>query len=81
MVLDTIKFGVRSHRTFEEHTWGVLQVIGGQEAQEAAAEQEGALIILSDQMHHPRAVHLGRGAAQLVGRYDLSSHLLEPAAR
>src|SRR3974390_3468021 len=64
----SVQLRIVFNRTLAWHSRWIFEVVRRQEAQQATTECHRALVVLCDEVHHPRAVHLRRRTTQLVGR-------------
>jgi hypothetical protein len=79
--------GVDRHQGFEQRVGvdgavaldlrRVFEVVGGQEAEQLLAQQNGVAVVLGDEVDHAGMDHVGFRPAQLLGRHRLAGNLLD----
>ena len=68
---------VRLDARVERHARRVFKIVRRHEAEQPPAKLQRLLVILCDQVHHARAVHLRLRTAEFLGAHIFSGHLLD----
>ena len=74
---DLVQLGVGIDVVVGGQAGRLFEIVRGQEAEQAAAEVDGLLVVLGDEVDHAGVRHVGVGAAECLGGDLLAGDLLD----